>query len=97
MTDLVNYTNIYADLAQAAYTGRTVSFPDGTSIRGNKYSISVRKVNGEEVPLLGGENLSNKGIVYLQPAIKIPTHTYSSLPTLNDSNYNPKILREAAA
>ncbi|GAB2026225.1 hypothetical protein [Lactovum odontotermitis] len=93
MANLANYSNLYADLAQAAYTKRPISFPDGEKF-GGKFDFS-KLPNGNK--LLGGDQLPNNGIVHLQPAIKISTHIYTSLPNPNDSYYNPKIFREAAA
>ncbi|GAB2026219.1 hypothetical protein [Lactovum odontotermitis] len=115
MTNFPNFENIYANLAESAYTGgRPNSFGiltkqqqqiinSGLSARFNfsqSKTVQIRKdENGAPIfqTTQGGTNLPNDGIVYLQPAIKISTHTYTSLPNPNDSNYNPKIFREAAA
>ncbi|GAB2026221.1 hypothetical protein [Lactovum odontotermitis] len=90
MTDLDKYSNFYADLAQGAYTGRPVhkmlAKPDDNQ-------LSSLNKNGYAEYNFGGGTKS----VYLQPAIKISTHIYTSFPNPNDSYYNPKIFREAAA
>ncbi|WP_460022072.1 hypothetical protein [Lactovum odontotermitis] len=63
-----------------------------------KYNFSQNIVDKDgNITTQGGTNLPNDGIVYLQPAIKTLTPTYTSLPNPNDSYYNPKIFREAAA
>ncbi|GAB2026229.1 hypothetical protein [Lactovum odontotermitis] len=98
MTDLTNYSNIYADLAQSAYTGRKDpngiwnNFAQPKNWTDNQIEALS---NGDSVPFTfsGAKDSSGNDVssVHLQPAIKISTHTYTSLPNPNDSYYNPNM------
>ncbi|GAB2026223.1 hypothetical protein [Lactovum odontotermitis] len=96
MTDLTNFYNIYADLSQSAYNNRH-------DLDGNRYNFANGLREGQQealsnrdsVPFTfsGAKDSSGNDIssVHLQPAIKISTHTYTSLPNPNDSYYNPNM------
>ncbi|GAB2026215.1 hypothetical protein [Lactovum odontotermitis] len=102
MTELTSYTNVYADLAQSAYInrknleGKKYNFANGLS-REQKDALATDKSASFTFPNAKDSSGNDVSSVHLQSAIKISTHTYTSLPTLNDSYYNPKIFREAAA
>ncbi|MDR0299593.1 MAG: hypothetical protein LBI13_05870 [Streptococcaceae bacterium] len=59
MSNLKSYSNIFADLSQSAYRGRPLSFP--------KNQQNESEVKFDYSAKLGGTNLPNNGIVYLQP------------------------------
>ncbi|MFC4652453.1 Mbeg1-like protein [Lactococcus nasutitermitis] len=81
MSNLQDFNNIYADLAESAYTGkRPNNFPPKSNKNTSQYfnfSKPVTKnIGTEKKPVYqttqGGTTLPNKGVVYLQPAIKDP-------------------------
>ncbi|MFD2306959.1 cutinase family protein [Enterococcus termitis] len=75
MSNLESFNNIYANLAESAYTGRPNSFPSYRKDKKEReFDFSENKtVNGELTT--GGKNLPNEGIVYLQPDNTVKTVT----------------------
>ncbi|MDR0299943.1 MAG: hypothetical protein LBI13_07715 [Streptococcaceae bacterium] len=81
MSNLQNFNNLYADLAESAYNGRPSNFPyeqigvkqqeildSGKSIKFNfSQDGTTKNSKGNTVITKGGTNLPNSGIVYLQP------------------------------
>ena len=69
MTDsnLKDYSNFYADLAQSAYIGRPNNFPPkNNSIEARVFDYSKEIIYNEEITP-GGKKLPHDGKVYLQP------------------------------
>ncbi|MDG4967551.1 alpha/beta hydrolase, partial [Lactococcus lactis] len=69
MSNLENFNNIYANLAESAYNGRPKNFPPYAEKKTEtpfNYSESASNKKGE-VQVRGGTNLPNDGVVYLQP------------------------------
>lgn len=69
MSNLENFNNIYANLAESAYNGRPKNFPTKANAKKEKYiNYSENALNKKgEVQVRGGTNLPNNGVVYLQP------------------------------
>ena len=68
MSNLENFNNIYANLAESSYNGRPNAFPKYQNSKGKEefnYSLDVIDEKGDRTK--GGQNLPNSGIVYLQP------------------------------
>lgn len=101
MSNLENFNNIYANLAQSAYNGRPNSFSydelskeDKKILNSGKsmeFDFSKDKIDDKtgKVEIKGGENLSNNGIVYLQPDTTLKTTKVTgSLGILNSATYD---------
>ena len=84
-----NFNNLYANLAQDAYTDHPVKFPfdklptdkqnqlkSGQSVSFN-FSQNAFSDDGTLIP--GGKNLGDDAVVYLQPD---PTHTATKMTTV---------------
>ncbi|MDR0299941.1 MAG: hypothetical protein LBI13_07705 [Streptococcaceae bacterium] len=70
MSNLQNFNNIYADLAESAYNGRPKNFPPYSNLKISKqidFSQNAIEPKTKKVLVQGGTNLPNNGIVYLQP------------------------------
>ena len=70
MSNLENFNNIYANLAESAYNNRPNNFPPFSKSQvETPYDFSKDYVDKktDKVEVKGGTNLPNKGIVYLQP------------------------------
>lgn len=69
MSNLDNFNNIYANLAESAYNNRPNNFPPySKKITETPLNYSNDSLNKKgEVQVHGGTHLPNKGIVYLQP------------------------------
>ena len=93
--NLRNFNNLYANLAQGSYPKTPVKFPidnippadrqtlnSGESVKYN-FSKDVSTKNGT---ILGGQNLPNNGVVYLQPdptLRSVPRTVDLTLPQMN--------------
>jgi hypothetical protein len=76
MSNLENFNNIYADLAESAYNNRPKNFPpEENSKEWVRFDFSQDAIDNKtgEVLVKGGMNLPSKGNVYLQPTIKDPS------------------------
>ena len=94
MSDLPNFNNIYANLAESAYTGRPNNFPPGSYREKEKFydystDSTYKHKSGEVSFTKGGTNLpegldvdgnKKEGIVYLQPdpTLKITDKTITT-------------------
>ncbi|MCJ1977167.1 hypothetical protein GYN17_03500, partial [Lactococcus piscium] len=70
MSNLENFNNLYANLAESAYNDRPNNFPELSNMRKEqKIDFSKHYVNKKTklVETKGGTHLPNNGIVYLQP------------------------------
>ncbi|WP_251713568.1 lipase family protein [Lactococcus ileimucosae] len=79
MSDLDNFNNIYANLAESAYKGRPNNFPPNVSkSKETPYDFSKDYINKKtgKIQTYGGTNLPNNGVVYLQPDKTLETTTY---------------------
>ncbi|MGT2772591.1 hypothetical protein [Streptococcus marimammalium] len=76
-TNLNTFDNIYANLAQSAYTERPRSFSDySTSKKSISFNYSLNHIDEESKQITkGGQNLPNNGIVYLQPDKTVKTYS----------------------
>ncbi|MCL2112784.1 MAG: hypothetical protein FWH31_02410 [Streptococcaceae bacterium] len=82
MSNLENFDNIFANLAESAYNGRPNSFPKIYS------QITEKEVDysQDKDSVKGGANLPNDGVVYLQPDKTLHTedvHTNLQIPNPN--------------
>ncbi|GFH43287.1 hypothetical protein Hs30E_18380 [Lactococcus hodotermopsidis] len=88
MSNLENFNNIYANLAESAYNNRPKNFPPYAKKETEtpfNYSEDALNKKGE-VQVSGGTNLPNDGIVYLQPdpTLKITDKTMTTqVPKMN--------------
>lgn len=79
MSDLDNFNNIYANLAESAYKGRPNNFPPNVSkSKETPYDFSKDYINKKtgKIQTYGGTNLPNNGVVYLQPDKTLETTPY---------------------
>lgn len=68
MSNLENFNNMYANLAQSAYNGRPKNFPPKNEKNKEQYFNFSKDVTDKDgKTTLGGKNLPNNGVVYLQP------------------------------
>ena len=73
MSNLESFDNIYANLAESAYTGRPNSFASYQNSKiVKKIDFSKDKKINQELTT-GGTNLPNNGKVYLQPDNTVKT------------------------
>ncbi|AYG00334.1 lipase family protein [Lactococcus allomyrinae] len=95
MSNLENFNNIYADLAESAYTGnRPNNFPPKSNKDTSQYfnfsKSKTTNIGTKEKPVYqttqGGEKLPNNGIVYLQPDPTV--HTVDVKTSLSIPNPN---------
>lgn len=89
MSNLENFNNLYANLAESAYNDRPNNFPELSNMRKEqKIDFSKHYVNRKTklVETKGGTHLPNNGIVYLQPDKTL--HTEEVKTTLQVPNPN---------
>ncbi|MCJ1978172.1 hypothetical protein [Pseudolactococcus paracarnosus] len=88
MSNLDNFNNIYANLAESAYNNRPNNFPPySKKITETPLNYSNDSLNKKgEVQVHGGTHLPNNGIVYLQPDKTL--HTEEVKTTLQVPNPN---------
>ena len=89
MSNLENFNNLYANLAESAYNDRPNNFPELSNMRKEqKIDFSKHYVNKKTklVETTGGTHLPNNGIVYLQPDKTL--HTEEVKTTLQVPNPN---------
>lgn len=73
LSNLENFNNIYANLAESSYNNRPNPFPNYQKMKTEReFDFSKdKKISGKLTK--GGQNLPNNGIVYLQPDNAIKT------------------------
>ena len=66
-SNLKNFDNFYADLAQSAYSGRPNNFPPKNNSTKVKTIVFSKDIFYDDETTSGGKNLPHNGKVYLQP------------------------------
>ena len=86
MSNLKNFNNIYANLAESAYNTRPKNFPPFAKNREFKEINYSQDETYRGELTKGGKNLPNKGVVYLQPDKTLhaePIKSTYSVPKVN--------------
>ncbi|MCJ1995231.1 alpha/beta hydrolase [Lactococcus piscium] len=89
MSNLVNFNNLYANLAESAYNNRPKNFPSKNNKLKESYIDYAQDHINKKTKLVetkGGTHLPNNGIVYLQPDKTL--HTEEVKTTLQVPNPN---------
>ena len=89
MSNLVNFNNLYANLAESAYNDRPKNFPSKNNKLKEIYIDYAQDHINKKTKLVdtkGGTHLPNKGIVYLQPDKTLHTEEVKTILQVPNPN-----------
>lgn len=97
MNNLSKFNNEFANLAESAYAKRPNSFARGVYSDGHQFNFGENAADDKGHLTLGGENLSNRGVVFLQRDPTLHIVNDSSNNNDNSSTYQKGLLTDEKA